>query len=241
MRISTHAPRTGSDRCWKTQRRNWRNFNPRSPHGERPTVVATVLPSTLFQPTLPARGATLPVIIAKTPVVISTHAPRTGSDSTLQKLYRICDISTHAPRTGSDAVLADPLAISNDFNPRSPHGERHKLGGGAATTRNFNPRSPHGERPSMRLLADKLDDFNPRSPHGERRWADFYIICTKAISTHAPRTGSDTPAAVSLPASPPFQPTLPARGATHRALRRGHLRVHHFNPRSPHGERRARA
>ena len=42
-------------RCWKTQ-----NFNPRSPHGERPTSVATVLPSTLFQSTLPARGATRP-------------------------------------------------------------------------------------------------------------------------------------------------------------------------------------
>ena len=56
--ISIHAPRTGSD-FWKTQRRNWRkNFNPRSPHGERRSS-----------------DSTLPLASR-----ISIHAPRTGSD-----------------------------------------------------------------------------------------------------------------------------------------------------------------
>ena len=33
-------------------------------------------------------------------------------------------ISTHAPRTGSDGACARVRARGSDFNPRSPHGER---------------------------------------------------------------------------------------------------------------------
>ena len=56
--ISIHAPRTGSD----LRSRRWNlhagDFNPRSPHGERPTTAASTASSAL----------------------ISIHAPRTGSD-----------------------------------------------------------------------------------------------------------------------------------------------------------------
>ena len=60
-----------------------------------------------FQPTLPARGATILVneIVERFP--ISTHAPRTGSDigvTTTQQMLQA--ISTHAPRTGSDQLGA---------------------------------------------------------------------------------------------------------------------------------------
>ena len=34
--ISIHAPRTGSDNAGKMGIYGWKNFNPRSPHGERP-------------------------------------------------------------------------------------------------------------------------------------------------------------------------------------------------------------
>ena len=100
--ISTHAPRTGSDRLSSATRSIWANFNPRSPHGERLTVepqngqgydfnprsphgerrlkAGRQREMNTFQPTLPARGATrmLDNQIART--FISTHAPRTGSD-----------------------------------------------------------------------------------------------------------------------------------------------------------------
>ena len=33
-------------------------------------------------------------------------------------------ISTHAPRTGSDSAIHDGELHHIDFNPRSPHGER---------------------------------------------------------------------------------------------------------------------
>ena len=78
--ISTHAPRTGSDDILRVRNRRPDNFNPRSPHGERqvfciPTeelTISTHAPRTgsdlavrvgqflrRFQPTLPARGATM--------------------------------------------------------------------------------------------------------------------------------------------------------------------------------------
>ena len=57
--ISIHAPRTGSDPKRKHPRSlSLRNFNPRSPHGERPWSGRTLSNHARFQSTLPARGAT---------------------------------------------------------------------------------------------------------------------------------------------------------------------------------------
>ena len=57
--ISTHAPRTGSDDV--TDKQVWlaNHFNPRSPHGERHAASCRRTFVYIFQPTLPARGATL--------------------------------------------------------------------------------------------------------------------------------------------------------------------------------------
>ncbi len=100
--ISTHAPRTGSDTTNCIVEISTTHFNPRSPHGERQGYVLIAIKNALFQPTLPARGATRAAPRPLGHPVISTHAPRTGSDDTPQGYM---------------------MALS-DFNPRSPHGER---------------------------------------------------------------------------------------------------------------------
>ena len=56
--ISTHAPRTGSDVSDNAVDAVLRDFNPRSPHGERHCNVCQRVDCHKFQPTLPARGAT---------------------------------------------------------------------------------------------------------------------------------------------------------------------------------------
>ena len=57
----------------------------------------------LFQPTLPARGATHRAVGDARLIHISTHAPRTGSDAVfVPREHQPGNISTHAPRTGSD-------------------------------------------------------------------------------------------------------------------------------------------
>ena len=65
-----------------------------------------------FQSTLPARGATYVTRAREqTPIVISIHAPRTGSDALLDFCgFFVADISIHAPRTGSDHL---PLALGH--------------------------------------------------------------------------------------------------------------------------------
>ena len=123
--ISIHAPRTGSDHLFSsygasgrgfqstlpargaTYRQlktiyQQRDFNPRSPHGERPT----------------------PAIIAPAAEDISIHAPRTGSDV---KDMQTCSTTLHFnPRSphGERHLLHGVERLGAYFNPRSPHGER---------------------------------------------------------------------------------------------------------------------
>ena len=80
--ISTHAPRAGSDPVIRAARMDYINFNPRSPCGERPSVVVQAGRSgTYFNPRSPCGERQdrhyLPLHVSRH---ISTHAPRAGSD-----------------------------------------------------------------------------------------------------------------------------------------------------------------
>ena len=170
--ISTHAPRTGSDR-WAAR-------------------------VGLFQQ-------------------ISTHAPRTGSDMKQEPDFNIdIPISTHAPRTGSDDMRSYAYAVGKEFQPTLP--ARGATSSACARTRrhtDFNPRSPHGERraetvyacfrgqfqPTLpargatltRRLSTTTSRFQPTLPaRGATRATQRVCGSSLAISTHAPRTGSDT-------------------------------------------------
>ena len=101
--ISIHAPRTGSDTGGDSDPAANRDFNPRSPHGERPlSVSAGDVRGSDFNPRSPhgeRRGtAEAGVLLGG----ISIHAPRTGSDPQFRRRARGDCISIHAPRTGSD-------------------------------------------------------------------------------------------------------------------------------------------
>ena len=148
-------------------------------------------------------------------------------------------ISIHAPRTGSDPKALPPVRRSHtDFNPRSPHGERPRtawrtpprflfqstLPARGATIlhelnhalRYFNPRSPHGERPpSLRPTRARATSFQSTLPARGATGAFQVSDALSMISIHAPRTGSD------------------------KRQREYYLAHRDFNPRSPHGERRA--
>ena len=57
----------------------------------------------VFQSTLPVRGATVDDRTLTKALEISIHAPRTGSDQAYYDALDAQEISIHAPRTGSDA------------------------------------------------------------------------------------------------------------------------------------------
>ena len=146
-RISTHAPRTGSDmalfRAWILARQ----FQPTLPARGATMTWRRRRSRALFQPTLPARGATETPEEIGAGEIISTHAPRTGSDGNNQLLLHDYAISTHAPRTGSDSFDSS-AAVGELISTHAP-----RTGSDAQS---IAPRS-------------KGDYFNPRSPHGERR------------------------------------------------------------------------
>ena len=131
--------------------------------------IGTIL-SILFQSTLPSQGATIYSLIKKYNVLISIHAPLTGSDW-CYGLVRSC---------------------LSYFNPRSPHRERRRIGSLQCwRVGDFNPRSPHRERLCMIVMILMQKYFNPRSPHRERRQDLECYYVYLAISIHAPLTGSD--------------------------------------------------
>ncbi len=84
--------------------------------------------------------------------------------------------------------------ILRHFNPRSPHGERR--GGGSyffAIFCKFQPTLPaRGATVARKFRDAKNGYFNPRSPHGERQRVRDAPTRAVVISTHAPRTGSDS-------------------------------------------------
>ena len=88
------------------------------------------------------------------------------------------------------------------------------------------------------MTSSAISNFNPRSPHGERRHLRGRAIVVRDISTHAPRTGSDFPPAWACAASS-ISTHAPRTGSDLRAAQRHDEHGHNFNPRSPHGERRA--
>ena len=119
--ISTHAPREGSDLFRHRRSGHCRNFNPRSPRGERQH----------------------PHTLGRDPQEISTHAPREGSDGHRARAPRpTADfnprsprgerrarrsprprpmaISTHAPREGSDGRSPGARNSTHSFQPTLP-------------------------------------------------------------------------------------------------------------------------
>ena len=192
----------------------------------------------LFQPTLPARGATVVVRNLLHGVNISTHAPRTGSDEGhLNRVGLRLLISTHAPRTGSDGSRRRPCGLSTPFQPTLPARGATINSQILLTLTTFQPTLP--ARGATDTAADHQRckaAFQPTLPargatrrhknaqparnistHAPRTGSDVgnsHHINLMHISTHAPRTGSDLPVPRNVILFCGFQPTLPARGAT---------------------------
>ena len=144
-------------------------FNPRSPHGERPVTRNNHAVEKRFQSTLSSRRAT---------VLLINCIPLRQFQSTLSS------------RRATSSVWAAPQAGQFQSTLSSRRATVH-FRQNIQRSKYFNPRSPHGERPTWAvpeldmdgisihaLLTESddivfqpwgsLPDFNPRSPHGER-------------------------------------------------------------------------
>ena len=157
--------------------------------------MATMCPSSsLFQPTLPLRGATsrrcrpsreASCFNPRSPCgerrpprrrsalgsPVSTHAPLAGSDSCPRSRFSRPLVSTHAPLAGSDEAPRVFRAIA-PFQPTLPlRGatvELALLHSGGCVVSTHAPLAGSDTRLDV-TRAPSYDGFNPRSPCGERR------------------------------------------------------------------------
>ena len=84
------------------------DFNPLSPHGERPRRAGK----------------------RSDDHAISIHSPRMGRDrAVVPRAVPAGGISIHSPRMGRDGSVHPSEASHSYFNPLSPHGERHVFAG----------------------------------------------------------------------------------------------------------------
>ena len=216
--ISIHAPRVGSDYQRAKQRPRRKDFNPRSPCGERRCTMVT----------------------AQDDEFISIHAPRVGSDFLLE--VKSCGPRDFNPRSPCGERLPTGKSGSNCtyFNPRSPCGERLTRAPSRWSWMMISIHAPRGGSDAWWLSRDTWAlSFQSTLPV----WGATLRTITRTqkstlfqstlpvwgatagvpasnidilISIHAPRVGSDD-------------------GSVQAPM--GHQ---HFNPRSPCGERQMR-
>ena len=213
--ISIHAPRTGSDGISSPDGLEALNFNPRSPHGERPSRTGFCCSLTSFQSTLPARGATR----------FSPSARARGSYFNPR--------SPHGERRRHRLELLRP---HDDFNPRSPHGERRARGTQVAEMAISIHAPRTGSDRRRRRKAHCRADFNPRSPHGERRGGSSLSIMDFVFQSTLPARGATVVDVCRMPQKSHFNPRSPHGERRQLIICLNDRRIN-FNPRSPHGER----
>ncbi len=211
--ISIHAPRTGSDPAEGTNEAAEWHFNPRSPHGERrfhprAAGIARRFQSTLpargatcrcqsrftlllFQSTLPARGATANSRAQPGERRFQSTLPARGATFVLPRRSRQINISIHAPRTGSDPDARTLGRRERPFQSTLPARGATLTARRKRLSKSFQSTLPARGATHPARFFRHLDRFQSTLP---ARGATIALLCpviSRAISIHAPRTGSD--------------------------------------------------
>ena len=194
-------------------------------------------------------------------IVISIHAPRTGSDAS-GSFAAVCalrfqstlpargatlligagefrlSISIHAPRTGSDEIMLGDERSSTIFQSTLPaRGATALRCIQLSSRRLFQSTLPaRGATAGSRSTAQHVR-FQSTLPARGATSGVHHVIPVLYISIHAPRTGSDFLSKYTAYAACHFNPRSP-HGERLLASLCDLPFVVNFNPRSPHGERR---
>ena len=167
--ISIHAPRTGSDGAHPRQWCSRRDFNPRSPHGERPTACW----------------------FSFYDMDISIHAPRTGSDSPFVCFRFSTNYfnprSPHGERLTAAALTADASGFQSTLPARgaTDFAATHSRQGNISI---HAPRTGSDGHDCRAAVPRRISIHAPRTGSDGH---DCRAAVPRRISIHAPRTGSD--------------------------------------------------
>ncbi len=122
--VSIRAALTGGDATQRAPLSKIRSFNPRRPHGRRPSCIEHPSGHSMFQSAPPSRAATC-TTRAGTPTELFQSAPpsraATGGESCQ---HTAAVVSIRAALTGGDPSPSTPKRVFVRFNPRRPHGRR---------------------------------------------------------------------------------------------------------------------
>ena len=208
--ISIHSPRMGRDIPNSPPVFAVTDFNPLSPHGERPAQRAARGGAGLFQSTLPAWVETVGPYSDQSPAPFQSTLPAWGETRAAGFLWLLRPISIHSPRMGRDMGLkldfGDPL---------------------------FQSTLPAWGETGNQYIALQVAKFQSTLPAwGETRGL---VLPARAqgISIHSPRMGRDATGKSPHGTADGFQSTLPAWGETAAVLDVPHviLRISIHSPR----------
>ena len=191
------------------------NFNPLSPHGERPRGTPSACATAGFQSTLPAWGETVQMLKAIRSRRFQSTLPAWGETCDRGEKLPGASISIHSPRMGRDDNTRAMVYFCPQFQSTLPAwGETGRWALSAGGWRNFNPLSPHGERRPAPQQPREPKDFNPLSPHGERLLCAKTAASTSGFQSTLPAWGETTRIRSESIRQKRFQSTLPAWGET---------------------------
>ena len=172
------------------------NFNPRSPWGERPGCAARRADNRNFNPRSPWGERLIRLINVQWPTYFNPRSPWGERLLTFMLSASLTIFQSTLPVGGATSDMPDtPIGVL--FQSTLPVG--------GATNR---WRRNHGTH----------NHFNPRSPWGERLLGAVAPEVPPAISIHAPRGGSDAGRVALFSVHCLFQSTLPVGGATEREI-----------------------
>ena len=214
--FNPHSP-CGERRPMKNLRNEVVYFNPHSPCGERRKSFLFIGDDSLFQSTLPMRGATTLRMKKLTRLLFQSTLPMRGAtlsqkpDCVIEEYF-----NPHSP-CGERLVSCLGRSVLDNFNPHSPCGERRLFVGSMYGIIHFNPHSPCGERLDwLEMMRREKKYFNPHSPCGERQdCRGIEMGCQEYFNPHSP-CGERRKPRKNLSRQRKFQSTLPMRGATRR-------------------------
>ena len=145
--ISIHTPHAGSDARYSF---SWLSFS-------------------LFQSTLPMRGATANDTPKGANNIFQSTLPMRGATGADPYHAGSLGISIHTPHAGSDSLRLWASVGHQNFNPHSPCGERLSIGNIVGTAGKFQSTLPmRGATSACSATSIHQLNFNPHSPCGER-------------------------------------------------------------------------
>jgi len=149
--------------------------------------------SHMFQSTLPAKGATLRVMLTGMATIVSIHAPREGSDDRFSVSYINNKwFQSTLPAKGATNNLHPDQVLPPWFQSTLPaKGATTRLSRYNPSSKRFNPRSPRRERRLVLINQETLNEFQSTLPAKGATRFPFLLQLFHKVSIHAPREGSD--------------------------------------------------